>query len=290
MRRTAAMLTASLSAVAMVGSVTGSTAQTVPAPQAAQTLGSNSIVIDGYRYGGNLPVGADKNPDALRVLIKASDAMGMLRANHNGAAQWLLLGDSTAGWMLDGAGKWNGVDSHVLIGIDYRVPGIRAEITSADNKTHQITVAADKLAWDEKTPGVFGSQASNSVNDRLVLAYLLPPAVVILGRDAVTTVKVAKQGSRNVLTIPVPRLGPDVNLVATLDADAHPVHTSITYNGHTYTGDFGQVLSDRMDFMVYFPHHIVLQTDGKETASLDLNWHQADPYLVFPVPKEVASK
>jgi len=286
MGRTAAMLMASLSVLAMVGSVTGSTAQT--APQAAQTLGSNSIIVDGYRYGGNLPVGADKNLDALRVLIKASDAMGMLRANHNGAAQWLLLGDSTAGWMLDGDGKWNGVDSHVQIGVDYRVPGVRAEITSVDKKTHQITVVADKLAWDEKTPGVFGGQAANSVNDRLVLAYLLPPAVVILGRDAIANVKVVKQGSRNVLTIPVPRLVAD--LVATLDADGHPVHTSIAYNGHTYTGDFGQILSDRMDFMVYFPHHIVLQTDGKETASLDLNWHQADPYLVFPVPKEVASK
>ena len=44
-----------------------------------------------------------------------------------------------------------------------------------------------------------------------------------------------------------------------------------------------------MDMMVNFSHHIVLQTDGKETANLELNWHQVNPYLIFPVPTEVAA-
>lgn len=281
MRRTAAILIASLSALAAGASATAAN---------AQLLNDKPIVVDGYRYGGQLPVGADKNLDALRVLIKATDSMGQLRANHAGGAQWLLLGDTTAAWMIDGDGKWNGVDSHVQIGWDYRIPGIRAQITSADGKTSAITVGEKDLAWDEKTPGVFGGQATTSVNERLIVAYLMPTAVAILGRDAATTIKLSKDGARNVLTIPVPTLGAGINLVATLDADSHPIHTSITYNGHTYTGDFGQVLSDRMDFMVMFPHHVSLKVDGKETANLDLNWHQADPYLIFPVPKEVAAK
>ena len=45
-----------------------------------------------------------------------------------------------------------------------------------------------------------------------------------------------------------------------------------------------------MDMMVQFSHHVVLMTDGKPTADLELNWHQANPYLIFPVPKEVAAK
>jgi hypothetical protein len=281
MRKNIAILTASFSAFAALAFCTAGS---------AQTLGSNSIVIDGYRYGGNLPVGADKNLDPLRVLIKATDAMGMLRANRAGNSQWLLLGDTTSGWLIDGDGKWNGVDSHVDIGIDYRVPGVRAENLSADGKSHAITVVAGSLAWDEKTPGVFGGKAATSVNERLILAYLMPPAVAVLGRDAATTIKLSKDDrAHNVLTIPVPKLGAGVNLVATLDADSFPIHTSIAYNGHTYTGDFSEMLSDRMDFMVYFPHHVVLQTDGKEVANVEVNWHQADPYLVFPVPKEVAA-
>src|ERR1700732_5239565 len=135
MRRTAAMLMASFSGLAMIAFATASTAQTAPTPPAPTTLGSNSIVIDGYRYGGDLPVGADKNLDPLKVLIKAADAMGMLRANHNGNSQWLLLGDSTSGWMIDGDGKWNGADSHILMGVDYRVPGARTEVTGAAGKS-----------------------------------------------------------------------------------------------------------------------------------------------------------
>ena len=37
------------------------------------------------------------------------------------------------------------------------------------------------------------------------------------------------------------------------------------------------------------PQRIVLQVDGKETASLEVSWHQANPYVIFPVPKEVAN-
>ena len=51
--------------------------------------------------------------------------------------------------------------------------------------------------------------------------------------------------------------------VATLDADGHPIHTAIAVNGHTYSGDFSEFLEDRMDMMVNFSHHIVLQVDGK---------------------------
>ena len=41
-----------------------------------------------------------------------------------------------------------------------------------------------------------------------------------------------------------------------------------------------------------YPYYTVLrwQTDGKETMNVELNWHQANPYIVFQVPKEVASK
>jgi hypothetical protein len=258
----------------------------------ADPLGAKAVVIDGYRYGGGLAVGADKNLDAVRVLIGAADAMGQLRDNQYGGSTYLVIGDTTNGMRVDADGTWNGAKSHVVLDWDYRVPGVRLDVTSADGKTRAITVAAGNLAWDEKTPGVFGGQAATSVNDRLIVPMLMPSEVILEARDAADTIKLSRDpnNGHQVLTIPLPKLGAGVNMVASLDADSHPIHTQIAYNGHTYTGDFGNFLSDRMDMMVQFPHHIVLQTDGKETANLDLNWHQANPYLIFPVPKEVASK
>jgi hypothetical protein len=117
----------------------------------------------------------------------------------------------------------------------------------------------------------------------------MPSEVVLEARDAANAMKASKSGAHDVLTIPVPKLGAGVNMVATFDTDGHPVHTEIAYNGHTYSGDFDEFLADRMDMAVNFSHHIVLKVDGKEMANLELNWHQVNPYLIFPAPKEVAA-
>jgi hypothetical protein len=256
----------------------------------AEVLGAKPITVDNFKYGGNLPVGSDKNLDALKVLIKAADSMGQLRDNQYGGSLYLVLGDTTNAMRINADGTWNGQKAHVVLDWDYRVPGTRLDVTSADGKTRTIQVAAGTQAWDEKTPGVFGGQAANPVAERLVIPYLMPSAVILAGRDAADTMKLGKDGARQQLTIPVPKLGAGVNLVATLDADGHPIHTQIALGGKTYTGDFDEFLADRMDMAVNFSHHVVLKVDGKEMANLELNWHQANPYLIFPVPKEVASK
>jgi hypothetical protein len=260
------------------------------ATASAELLGAKPIVVDGYKYGGNLPVGSDKNLDALKVLIKAADSMGQLRDNQYGGSLYLVLGDTTNAMRINADGTWNGQKAHVVLDWDYRVPGVRLDVTSPDGKTRAITVAANNLAWDEKTPGVFGGQAQTSAAERLVVPYLMPSAVILAGRDAADVMKLGKDGARNQLTIPVPKLGANVNLVATLDSDGHPVKTQIVLNGKTYTGEFDDFIADRMDMAVNFSHSVVLKVDGKEFANLELNWHQANPYLIFPVPKEVAAK
>ena len=65
------------------------------APAAPKVLGAMPIVVDGYKYGGQLPIGADKNLEPLKMLIKAADAMGQLRDNSYGGALYLVLGDTT---------------------------------------------------------------------------------------------------------------------------------------------------------------------------------------------------
>jgi hypothetical protein len=260
------------------------------APAAPKVLGAMPIVVDGYKYGGQLPIGADKNLEPLKMLIKAADAMGQLRDNSYGGALYLVLGDTTNAMRMNATGTWNGAKANVVLDWDYRVPGVRLDVQSPDGKTRVVTVAANNLAWDEKTPGVFAAKAGTSVAERLVVPYLMPSAVILAGRDAADSIKLSKDDrARPVLTIPVPKLGANVNLVATLNSDGQPVRTQIVLNGKTYTGEFDEFLADRMDMAVVFPHKVVLKVDGKETANLELNWHQANPYLIFPVPKEVAA-
>jgi hypothetical protein len=251
-------------------------------------LGPKFIAVDGYKYGGGLPVGVDKNLDALRVLIKAADAMGQLRDNQYGGSQYLVLGDTTNAMRMVANGKVNGQPAHVVIDWDLRVPGIRIDVQSPDGKTRNVQVAAKKLAWDESSPGIYGGPAQTSVEERLAIAYLMPSGVVLGGRDAADKIKLGKDGARTTMTYPVAALGTDVT--ATLDADGHPVHTQLALNGKTYTGDFENFLNDRADDEVKFPHTVMIKVDGKPMFDLNLDWHQANPYLIFPVPKEVASK
>ncbi len=288
------ILTAAMAGMAIAAvSAAQAAAPAAPAaaPAAGAKLGAMPMVVDGYKYGGLLPVGSDKNLDAVRMLIKAADGMGQLRDNQYGGALYLVIGDTTNAMRVNGTGTWNGQKANVVLDWDYRVPGVRLDVTSPDGKTRNITVAANNLAWDEKTPGVFAAKAANSAAERLIVPYLMPSAVILAGRDAADGgLKLSKDDrARNVLTMPVPKLGAGVNLVAQLNSDNQPIRTSIVLGGKTYTGEFDDFFADRMDMAVIFPHKILLKVDGKEIANLELNWHQANPYLIFPVPKEVAA-
>jgi hypothetical protein len=257
---------------------------------AAEVVGTKPLSVDGYRYGGKLVVGADKNLDALRVLIKAAEGTGMVRLGLE-ARTFLGLGDTTNALRINGTGTYNGEQARVIMDWDYRYPGVRLHVQTPDGKTKEINVVRDTVAWDEKTPGVFGGAAKTSATERLVLAYLMPTAVVIAGRDAADVMKLSRdERGRNVLTIPVPKLGQNVNLVATMNAEGHPIRTQIALGGKVYTGEFDDFLNDRMDYVLRFPHSLVLKVDGKPIMDLDLDWHHLNPYVIFPVPKEVASR
>ena len=277
---------AALAGAMLAGLATAASAQGIAGPG---LLGAKFIAVDGYKYGGGLPVGVDKNLDAFRVLIKAADAMGQLRDNQYGGSQYLVIGDTTNAMRMVANGTINGAKSHVVIDWDLRVPGVRIDVQSPDGKNHtSVQVGDAKLAWDESSPGIYKGPATTSANERLVIAYLMPSGVVLAGRDAADKIKLGKDGARDTLTFPVPTLGAD--MVATLDAEGHPVHTQIVMGGKTYTGDFDNFLNDRADTEVKFPHQVSIKVDGKPMFDLTLDWHQANPYLIFPVPKEVATK
>jgi hypothetical protein len=256
------------------------------------------------------------------VLIKASQATGQFRNVAYGfAAQvavHLVIGDTTPSMRVEGAGTWQGENVKVRLDWDYRVPGARLFITHA-NGSQDIFVAANPtvsptgrlghleqpelfgngdmgpvnptalVAWKEKPLGVYSGASDMSPQDMLALVYLMPTNIILAGRDAADKIKASRVGRNDVLTIPVPRLG-GTNLVATLDAEGHPSHAEFTFNGKKYTADYGNYLADRGDYEVYLPHQVAIQVDGKAIADWKFDWHQNNPYVVFPVPSQVAAK
>src|SRR3954468_12244840 len=75
--------------------------------------------VDGFFY--ELPVGADKNIEAVRVLIEASDALGMTRRGGTCPGNANCLGVTTASHEYRGSGTWNGIKSDAIsVEFDYR--------------------------------------------------------------------------------------------------------------------------------------------------------------------------
>jgi len=285
-----------------------------------KVIGNQPIPIDGYLYGGCLAKGADKNLDAVRVLIKASQATGQFRNVAYGfattVATYLIIGDTSSAMRVEGTGAWQGENNvKVRMDWDYRVPGVRLYVTHANGGQDIIVVSDPRVSptgrvghleqpelfgsgpingvqlatWKEKPAGVYAGTSDADTQQILALEYLMPTNIVLAGRDAADKIKTSRVGRNDVLTIPVARLG-GANLVTTLDADGHPTHAEVTVNGKKYTGDYSNYLSDRGDYEVYLPHSISIQVDGKPLADWQLDFHHVNPYLVFPVPAQVAAK
>jgi hypothetical protein len=282
----------------------------------AKVYGNQPIAIDGYYFGGCLARGADKNLDAMRLLVKAAQAVGSIHSNayYGVLAAYLDLGDTVSVMRTDGSGTWNGEKVGIRMDWDYRVPGLRLYITHAD-KSQDIYVASDPsnpptgrighleqpelfgngpknwnlVAWKDKPVGHYAGPSDMAPQDLMALALLMPSNIVLAGRDAADKISAGKSGQLDTLTIPEPALG-GANLVATLAADGHPTHAEVKVNGKTYAEDFSGYQVDRMEVGAFVPHHVVIQVDGKPLADYQLDFSQVNPYLVFPVPTQVATQ
>ena len=274
----------------VIGVAAAILAAAVASPASAKNI---KLAVDGYFY--QLPEGAEKNMEAVSALVAASNGMGMSRIatwQNNiteGDGGRSCVGCTTDFFEYKGTGTYQGQTAQVVsLKFDYRIPAVRADVTTADG-TRTVKVAKGDLTWDESTPGVLKGKSDETAAERLIPVLMLPPAAVIYGRMAAPTIKVsaASDGTRD-LTVPLPVLNTD--MTAKIDANGHVIHTELTYGGKTYTGDYSNFLNDHMDYHVYGPHRIVQKVDGKVVTDLTLEYHWTDPYLVFPTPKELASK
>ena len=81
--------------------------------------------------------------------------------------------------------------------------------------------------------------------------------------------------------------GPDgTEIRGTLDSKNLPTHVEWRIGGQIFSGDYADY-KDFQEYGVMFPVRIVEKIDGREIANLTVSDSLANPYLIFPPPKEV---
>jgi hypothetical protein len=188
-----------------------------------------------------------------------------------------------------------------------RSPGVRWSIdrTGPDGKAeHVVHVAAlgnpddpqSVVGWNQASVTAAATPVSAATAaDRLFQAWLMPNGLVWAaltkdGGKAKEGVQVSNKDGKTVLTIPAA----GTSLIATLNADKFPEHVEARIKnpalGETLlTVDYSGYRDFEQAYYVMFPEHIVEKIAGHTLLDLTVTEAHTNPYVVFPLPAEVAS-
>jgi hypothetical protein len=234
---------------------------------------------------GQAPVAG---PAARTTLTEAANALGIVRG-LNRALDMVNMFEYTAhGTTADPSGGQSTV-SRITAGYDYVIPAARVDIekTAPDGRSQRdIEVAAGALAWDESTPGIYLRPAKTSAAERLRLIWLLPHGVILAGAKAPDKVKVADAGGRKELSV---ALQDGTEVKGVLDAKNLMTRVEMKIGAQVFSTDYADY-KDFQDYGVMFPSHIVQKVDGRTVADLTVTEALANPYMIFPTPKEVVQR
>jgi hypothetical protein len=223
--------------------------------------------------------------DPKKVLVATANALGMVRGVNRSLDIVNMFEYTASGTVVDPGGGQDKV-SRITIGYDYVIPAIRVDVekTAPNGETRrEVTVAAGPLAWDESTPGMFSRPTNVPAVERLRQIWIMPHAIVLEGAKALDKVKVEERGGVAELIVP----GPDGNEIrATLDPKNFPTHIEMKVGAQTYSGDFADY-KDFQEYGVMFPSRILQKIDGASVAEFTVTEALANPYLIFPPPKEM---
>ena len=229
-------------------------------------------------------IAAAQAPDAPAPLTAAAKALGMVRGLERSLTIVNMLEYTAKGTMADAAGAPIEVN-RITAGYDYVIPAARVDIekASAGGPQRTIEVASGALAWDESTPGIYLRPAGTSAAERLKLIWLLPHGVILAGAKAPDKISVAEKDGARALNVTLPS-GAEAKGV--LDATGLMTHVEIKVGAQLFTGDYADY-KDFQGYGVMFPTRIVQKVDGRTIADLTVSEALANPYMIFPPPKEL---
>ena len=225
------------------------------------------------------------DPAAKKTLTDAANALGMVRGVERSLSIVNMFEYTASGTMADPNGGGQNKVSRITAGYDYVIPAARVDIekTAADGQARRnIEVAAGQLAWDESMPGVYLRPAATSAAERLRQIWLLPHGVILAGAKASDKVKVADRGGRKELSV---ALADGTEVKGLLDAGNLATHVEMKAGGQVFSADYADY-KDFQGYGVMFPSHIVQKVDGRIVADLTVTEALANPYLIYPPPKE----
>jgi hypothetical protein len=110
--------------------------------------------------------------------------------------------------------------------------------------------------------------------------------VILAGAKAPDRVKVADRGGVMELSVALPD-GTEIKEL--LDAKNLATHVEMRVGGQVLSADYAEY-KDFQDYGVMFPTRIVQKVDGRVVADLTVTEALANPYLIFPPPKDLIGK
>ena len=228
-------------------------------------------------------------PDRVKVLRAAADALGMVRWADIGNGGTLLPGIDVVNTM-EFQGTSGQTEYHVTLG--YNPAAMRVEMIRGGQ--HTIQTVRENYAWNESEVGAGLIPAKGSatptpaaLKDRLLQLWILPCGVVKAALAAGDKTSVSAENGATVITFPLSGQLAGTTMKATLDSknlvtrvETTPGNLLAEYSGYA---DHGEILSD-----IQSPGHIVQKQGGRTTLDMQIKaWEANNPYLVFPVPKNV---
>lgn len=186
--------------------------------------------------------------------------------------------------------------SKMVLGLSYATPASRQDIErQAAGKPVERVISAmnGRYAWRESAPGVFAKDdgAGAAQDRRRALLMMTPHGFVRAAVNAAPQdVSIIREDGRPVIVL----RAEGVTIRATLGPDNRPA-TIAGVVDHSTLGrvlvstKFGDYKTSDSAYGFMFPGSIDLSIDGLPVFELEVTDFWAGPYLLFPVPAQVAA-
>lgn len=175
--------------------------------------------------------------------------------------------------------------------VNYALPASRVDtlLTTASGDKRTIAVVREKLAWNEAKPGADATPSPEPASDRLNEIRILPHAFFrAVAETAPKDLKIQKRNGQTVISISTS----DGVATAFIGKGSFPERIELPVE-HSVIGKATLVAtySDYKDwdgYGVFFPSHMKLTLAGKPLADFTVIKHEVGPYLVWPIPPNIA--
>jgi hypothetical protein len=228
------------------------------------------------------------------VVFQAADALGMVR----GLGEDVFDAVNRIEFKIEGKayapqGGWKEIKiPSATMQISYHQAASRLIIDSVagdDSKVQAIEVVDGRYAWNEKTPGVGGVPAMQTVATRARAIWLTPQGFIYQVEQAgPQRTKIGKRDGKTTLSVVID--GEPVT--ATLGADHRPElieakikdrelgNTTLTieYSGYKDFDYYG----------IFFPSHVLAKLGGHTALDVTVTSFLTHTYFLFPKPDAIA--